>query len=109
MQGGRHEGGQIDLVKAQADAKILYEAGAKKWGTDEATFISIFALRSLAQLKVTFEEYKRLTKKDIESVIKDEMSGNLETSFLAIGEGKEMHAETLRVNIWVLEMDAKLT
>ena len=36
------------------------QAGIKKWGTDEATFIEIFTTRSFAQLRAMFPEYKKV-------------------------------------------------
>ncbi|OQV25456.1 Annexin A4 [Hypsibius exemplaris] len=86
LTGARQEGNQVDIAKAQADAKDLQAAGPKKWGTDESTFITIFSLRSLAHLKVVFDEFNRLTSTNIEKVIKEEMSGNFESSFLAIAK-----------------------
>ena len=54
-------------------------------GTDEVAFNRIFASESLPQLKLTFEEYYRLTGHDIEKAVKSEMSGFVEKAFLALG------------------------
>ena len=43
------------------------------------------ASRSFAQLRATFEEYKKASKNDIETAIKKEMSGDFEAGMLAIG------------------------
>ncbi|XP_006013315.1 annexin A3 [Latimeria chalumnae] len=82
--GTRDEGSKVDGELAKTDAKILYDAGEKKWGTDEAKFIDILCLRSIPQLKKTFDEYKILSNKAIEESIKSEMSGHLEDLLLAI-------------------------
>lgn len=73
-----------DLELAKKEAGELYQAGAKKLGTDESTFNRILCLRSAEQLRETFNQYKILTKKDIEDAIKSETSGNLCDGFLAI-------------------------
>jgi len=79
-------GFQVDLSKAKADAKTLIDAGTKKWITDESIYVDIFAKRSLAHLKQVFDEYKRATNKDIEKAIKDDLSGDIEKTLVAIVE-----------------------
>ncbi len=63
----------------------MYEAGANRMGTDEGKFKRIFADESYPHLRLVFEEYRKLTGKDIESAIKSEMSGDVENAFLAVG------------------------
>ena len=48
----------VDVTKAKEDAKVLYDAGEAKWGTNEEAFITIFAARSPPHLRVVFKEYK---------------------------------------------------
>jgi len=85
-KGWPSRGFQVDLAKAQSDAKILFGASPKTWATNEAISILIFAQRSLAHLRVVFDEYKKLSNKEVEATIKDEMSGDVEAAFLAIAE-----------------------
>jgi hypothetical protein len=54
------------------------------FGTDESEFIRILCSRSYPQLVATFNEYSKLSNKDIEKAIKSEMSGDLERACLAI-------------------------
>ncbi|XP_077999143.1 annexin A4-like isoform X2 [Glandiceps talaboti] len=82
--GGRDESPNVDVAKAQADAKALLDAGEKQWGTDESRFNVILASRSYAQLRATFDEYGKMAKRDIEKSIKSEMSGDLEKGMLTI-------------------------
>jgi len=62
----------------------LYQAGEKKVGTDESKFNQILCSQSYAQLRMVFAEYKALSKKGLDQVIKSEMSGDLESGMLAI-------------------------
>ena len=66
----------VDLSKAKEDAKILYDAGEAKWGTNEEAFITIFATRSPPYLRAVFSQYKGLANKTIVDALKSEMSGN---------------------------------
>ncbi|ESO82972.1 hypothetical protein LOTGIDRAFT_134310 [Lottia gigantea] len=84
VQANRNDSNQIDRNKAHQDAKALYEAGEKKWGTDESRFNVILGSRSYPQLRATFEEYKKISKKDIEQVLKSEMSGDILRAMLTI-------------------------
>ncbi|KAM9338567.1 annexin A3b [Symphorus nematophorus] len=83
-EGKRDESTHVDAAKAKADAKALYEAGEKKWGTDEGKFIDILCHRSIPQLRQTLVEYKNLSKKTLQESIESEMSGNLEKLLVAI-------------------------
>lgn len=59
--------------------------GENRCGTDEATFNMILCSRSFCQLKQIFSEYKRLTGKDFDNVIKSEFSGDIKNGHRAIG------------------------
>ncbi|CAK6959315.1 annexin A3b [Scomber scombrus] len=83
-EGKRDESTSVDAAKAKADAKALYEAGEKKWGTDEDKFIDILCHRSIPQLRQTLVEYKNLSKKTLQESIESEMSGNLEKLLVAV-------------------------
>ncbi|XP_060560007.1 annexin A4-like isoform X2 [Ruditapes philippinarum] len=82
--GGRMENQAVDMNKANSDAQALYQAGEKRWGTDESQFNIIMASQSYEQLRAVFDAYSRISGRDIEKVIKSEMSGNLEIGMLAI-------------------------
>ncbi|TRY69657.1 hypothetical protein DNTS_028423, partial [Danionella cerebrum] len=84
-EGKRDETSTVDAAKAKEDAKILYEAGEKKWGTDESKFIDILCHRSVPQLRQTLVEYKSLSGRTLQESIEREMSGRLEDILVAIG------------------------
>ncbi|XP_043951738.1 annexin A3-like [Gambusia affinis] len=83
-EGKKDESTNVDTAKAKADAKVLYEAGEKKWGTDEAKFIDILCQRSVPQLRQILTEYKNVSKKTLQQSIESEMSGNLEELLVAV-------------------------
>ncbi|XP_041363546.1 annexin-B12-like isoform X2 [Gigantopelta aegis] len=82
--GGRMENQPVDMTKAQTDAQRLYQAGEKRWGTDENTFNSIIASQSYEQLRAVFDAYSRLSNHDIEKAISSEFSGNVEVGLKTI-------------------------
>ncbi|XP_014664979.1 PREDICTED: uncharacterized protein LOC106807208 [Priapulus caudatus] len=84
VQGNRDEGVTVNRGLARQDAEALYEAGKLKWGTEESKFNAILVSRSPAQLRATFDEYQKVSKKTLEDDIKSEMSGDLRTAMLAI-------------------------
>ena len=45
LQGSRPDTNEVNEDEAENDARVLYEAGEKKWGTDEAKFVDIIATR----------------------------------------------------------------
>nr|XP_022317073.1 annexin A4-like [Crassostrea virginica] len=97
---GRLEGEAVDQEKAEADAKRLYAAGEKRWGTDEAVFNSILVLQSYPQLRAVFEQYAKITKKDIEDSIKSEMSGDLKSGMLTIVQVVKNRAKYFAVKLY---------
>lgn len=83
-EGKRDESTNVDAAKAKADAKALYEAGEKKWGTDEDKFIDILCHRSVPQLRQILVEYKNISKKNLQESIESEMGGDLENLLVTV-------------------------
>uniref|UniRef100_A0A672ZAI4 Annexin n=1 Tax=Sphaeramia orbicularis TaxID=375764 RepID=A0A672ZAI4_9TELE len=72
------------LKNTQFLSSIIYEAGEARWGTDEVKFLTVLCVRNRNHLLRVFEEYQKISGRDIEESIKREMSGSLEDIFLAI-------------------------
>ncbi|XP_063754144.1 annexin A3a isoform X3 [Eleginops maclovinus] len=83
-EGKRDDSTAVDAEKAKEDAKTLYDAGEKKWGTDESKFVDILCHRSIPQLRQTLVEYKNISGKTLQQSIEGEMSGELEELLVAI-------------------------
>jgi annexin A7/11 len=49
-QGNRDESTTVNVEKAKKEAQQIFDAGEKKWGTDESVFNKILQLRSRPQL-----------------------------------------------------------
>ena len=85
----------------------MYQAGEKRWGTDESQFNAILASQSYEQLRVVFAEYHKFSKRSVETVIKSEFSGDIERGLLTIGKPAWIYFilsfhSTEKVNIHVL-------
>ena len=66
-----------DFNMCQADAQALYNAGEGRWGTDEPTFIRIFAKRSAAEIHMINDCYTKLRGKGLLRAIDKEFSGDI--------------------------------
>ncbi|XP_078350996.1 uncharacterized protein LOC144635778 isoform X3 [Oculina patagonica] len=100
-KGQRDESTEVNDDLAHKDAESLLEAGIKKWGTDEETFIEIFTKRSFPQLKAMLPEYKKWAKCEMEETIDSEMSGDLreglQTLVKCIRDQNQFLADKLQV------------
>jgi len=83
-QGNRDENTCVDATKAKDEAQRLYKAGEGKMGTDESTFNSILATRSLAQIRQIIHEYNSQCGHSLEKAVASEFSGNAKKGYLAI-------------------------
>ena len=45
LRGDRPDTNEVNEDEAENDARTLYEAGEKKWGTDESKFVEIISTR----------------------------------------------------------------
>ncbi|XP_078267120.1 annexin A6 [Rhinoraja longicauda] len=89
VQGNREER-DADLARAMEDAKLvtgyleLCSSSDEESSSMESKFISILCSRSYPHLRRVFQDYIKLTNKDIEQAIKNEMSGDLLYGLIAI-------------------------
>ncbi|KAL8140351.1 hypothetical protein V2J09_006372 [Rumex salicifolius] len=80
----RYEGPEVDKSIAESDAKALYKAGEKRWGTDEVTFNRIFSERSRSHLAAISAAYRHKYGHSLKKAIKKETSGLYEYALLTI-------------------------
>ena len=85
LSGGRPSNHGYDIEQMKQEAVALYNAGEKKLGTDEEEFIRIFCTRSFPELSSIFSIYAAQYKKDIEIVLKKELSGDFLIALATIG------------------------
>jgi len=83
------EGRQPDTMPYPAQipkntAEALNNIGAGNWDKHKDTIRDIFCKRSIAELRVTFDEYERLTGQPIEDAIEREFSKDAKKLLLAI-------------------------
>ncbi|XP_036403747.1 annexin A6 [Megalops cyprinoides] len=83
VQGAREEG-PADIERALADAQELGNACNDDSSEMEMKFMSILCTRSFPHLRRVLQEFVKCTNKDIEQVIKKEMSGDVKNAMYAI-------------------------
>jgi annexin A7/11 len=82
----RDESNQVDMTRAANQAKELKAAGVDRIGTSETEFLRILCSANYSQLKAICDEYQKLAGRSLETDIKKEFSGDIETGLLAIIE-----------------------
>uniref|UniRef100_A0A8C2PX38 Annexin n=1 Tax=Cyprinus carpio TaxID=7962 RepID=A0A8C2PX38_CYPCA len=80
------EEGPADMARALEDAQVSELADACNSESDdmEDKFMSILCTRSFPHLRRVFQEFVRCSNKDIEQIIKKEMSGDFKNAMFAI-------------------------
>uniref|UniRef100_A0AAY4E3F2 Annexin n=1 Tax=Denticeps clupeoides TaxID=299321 RepID=A0AAY4E3F2_9TELE len=90
VQGAREEG-PADMDRAREDAQALADACNDDSSEMEMKFMSILCTRSFPHLRRVFQEFVRCTNKDVELIIKKEMSGDVKNAMFAIGRHHTSH------------------
>ncbi|XP_037317986.2 annexin A6 isoform X1 [Pungitius pungitius] len=83
VQGAR-EDGPADEERAVSDSQELADACNAESDDMVMKFMSILCTRSFPHLRKVFQEFVRFSNKDIEQIIKKEMSGDVKNAFYAI-------------------------
>uniref|UniRef100_A0A8C2J2M2 Annexin n=1 Tax=Cyprinus carpio TaxID=7962 RepID=A0A8C2J2M2_CYPCA len=81
---GAREEGPADMARALEDAQELADACNSESDDMEDKFMSILCTRSFPHLRRVFQEFVRCSNKDIEQIIKKEMSGDFKNAMFAI-------------------------
>jgi len=84
LQGSRSDNTNPDIEECEKIAKELYEAGEKKWGTDDSVFNRIFALKSPIEIACISRAYHKLTGHTILQAINTEFSGDIKKLLTAV-------------------------
>ena len=87
LQGNRSENQNPDPAMCSNDAQALYRAGAGRWGTDEAMFNKIFALRSAAEIRMISQYYEQQTGKTLLKAVDSEFSGDIKKLLYTVVQG----------------------
>jgi len=73
-----------DLDSCKMMAKELHVAGEERLGTDEETFNRIFSVQDFYTLRVVYDQYVKLSQRDIMNSVDRETSGDYKKGLLAI-------------------------
>ena len=84
LQAQRSQNTEPNKEECEKIAKELYEAGEKKWGTDESVFNRIFASRSPIEISFISKAYHELTGHTILQAISNEFSGDIKKLLTAV-------------------------
>jgi len=84
-EGKRDESSLTDPVSASTDAQALYDAGEGKFFTDKSKFTEILATRSYPQIRRIFEEYQKISKKNLTDAVEKELTGWTKEGMRGIG------------------------
>lgn len=85
LQHKRDETGVVDVITAEEQAKQLCSTGKTKLGIDGEKLNKIMALDSLDQLRLLFDEYKKLSHQTIHLAIRRSIKDEMARALLAIG------------------------
>lgn len=80
----RDENSTVNTHMAHTDAKSLHKARERRFSGHDSTFNHLIRHRSYAQLRLTFDEYRKISGRKFEKTIKKEFDDDLKDAYLAI-------------------------
>ncbi|RWR75109.1 annexin D5-like protein [Cinnamomum micranthum f. kanehirae] len=80
----RDEGTNVDVNKAEEDAKQLFKDGENIWGTNNKTFIDIFTKRNRSHLAAVDAAYDKLYGHSLEEAVRKETSRSFKAGLLTL-------------------------
>jgi annexin A7/11 len=96
LRAERDETFALNQDRVTQDAKLIYEKGESRIGTDDSYFIEFFTKRSPWHVHAVNEEYKKLHGHDLLTTIKKECSGDFKDLLCALVTPKAIwYAERL--------------
>lgn len=84
VQEKRNLGLTINDAEAEKQAKILYDAGEGRMGTDEAVFMHVFTKYSPEDLALIDKAYEKKHGKSLIKAVEKECSGHFKTALIAL-------------------------
>lgn len=85
LKGERDQGSSVNQKQAQEDAKKLCNSGEQKAvNLNSPEFKEIMTKRNQAQVRATFEEYKKIAGHDIYQGISNAMAGDSEDAYIGL-------------------------
>ena len=84
LQAQRSENTEPNIEECDKIAKELYEAGEKKWGTDDSVFNKVFATKSPMEISYISKAYHKLTGHTVLQAISNEFSGDIKKLLIAV-------------------------
>jgi len=91
LAANRDESATVNDALASDDAKLLYQKGEGKFGTDEATFTRIMTSRSVPHLQAVDRHYRNLYKRSLGEAIAKETSGDYKDALVACTKTLEVY------------------
>ncbi|KAK3586058.1 hypothetical protein CHS0354_033180 [Potamilus streckersoni] len=74
----------VKMDRCKREAQKLFDSGEKAWGTGEEEFTRIFCVRDFPSLRVIYDQYVKLSQRDIINSVERETSGNYQKALLTL-------------------------
>lgn len=85
LEHSRDETEIVDAIRAEEQAQLLNAKGKAELGIEAESFSRMLAMDNVDQLRLLFDEYKKLSHQTIQMAIRCSVQGDLAKAMLAIG------------------------